>query len=121
MLELGGMHQVADDSGVFGNLDTNGGFDCPHRGQSMGVRSDAAGAGHEMMRVPRIAALKNQFDATEHLSRTPRVDDFPTGHFHFDAKMALYSGNRINYYALTHIGNLLYSSSAEITFACLKL
>jgi hypothetical protein len=103
MLELGGMHHVADDSGVLGNLDANGGFGCPHRGQSMGVRSDAAGAGHEMVRIPRIASLKNQLDAAKHLARTPRINNLAPSHFHLDAKMAFYSGNRINYYALTHI------------------
>jgi hypothetical protein len=106
VLELGAMHHVADQSGIVGNLDTNGGFDCPHRGQSMGVRSDAAGALHKMMRILRVAPLENQFNAAKHLARTPCIDNFTAGHFHLDAKMALEPGNWIDYDTLAHIGNL---------------
>ena len=68
MLKLRGMHHVADDSGVFWNLDADGGFDCPHRGQSMGVRSDAAGSLDEMMRVAWVPPLQDKLDASEHLA-----------------------------------------------------
>jgi hypothetical protein len=103
VLELYGVHHVPDQSGVFGNPDTDCGFDCPHRGQSMGVRSDATGSGHEMMRIARVAPLENQFDAAEHLARAPRIDDFAPGHFHFDAQVTLDSGDWIDDYSLTHI------------------
>jgi len=33
----------------------------------MNVRSDPAGALHEMLGIPRIAPLQNDFDAPEHL------------------------------------------------------
>jgi hypothetical protein len=72
----------------------------------MGVRSDAAGSGYEMMRIARVAPLKNQLDAAEHLARAPRIDDFAPGHFHFDAKVALDSGDWIHYYSFTHIYSL---------------
>jgi hypothetical protein len=97
------MHHVPDDSGVFWNLDVNCGFDCPHRGQSMGVRSDATGSGHKMVRIARIAPLKNKLDAAKHLARAPRIDDFTPSHFHFDAKVTLDSGDWIHYYSLAHI------------------
>ena len=103
VLELGGMHHVPDQSGIFGNLDIDGGFDCPHRGQSMGVRSDAAGSGDEMMCIARVAPLKYQLDAAEQLARAPRIDDFAPGHFHFDAKVTLDSGDWIHYDSFTHI------------------
>jgi hypothetical protein len=106
MLELCTMHHVPDQSGVFGNLDTNSGFGCPHRGQSVGVRSDATGSRHEMVRITRVAPLENQLDTAEQLARAPRVDDFASGHFHFDAKVALDSGDRIHYNSFTHIYNL---------------
>jgi hypothetical protein len=106
MLELGGMHHVPDQSGIFGNLNIDCGFDCPHRGQSMGVRSDATGTLHEMVCVPGIAPLKNQLDAAEHLARAPRIDNFAPSHFDFDAKVAFDSGDRINYDSFTHIYNL---------------
>jgi hypothetical protein len=69
----------------------------------MGVRSDATGSGDEMMRIARVAPLKNQLDTAEHLARTPRIDDFTPGHFHFDAKVTLDSGDWIHYYSFTHI------------------
>jgi hypothetical protein len=72
----------------------------------MGVRSDATGSLYEMVCVARVASLENQLDAPEHLTRAPRVDDFTAGHFHFDAKVALDSGDRIHYYSFTHIDNL---------------
>lgn len=55
VLDLGTMEQIANQAGVWGDFDTNGVFDCPHRGQSMDVRSDPAGALHKMLRVTRIA------------------------------------------------------------------
>ncbi len=42
VLELGSHEQVADNSRIFGNFNAHGIVDCPHRGQSMGVRSDPA-------------------------------------------------------------------------------
>ncbi len=68
MLELGAHQQVTNDAGVLRNFDTHGVIDCPHRGQSMCVRSDAAGALHKMVGIPRISALQHKFNATEHLT-----------------------------------------------------
>jgi hypothetical protein len=42
MLELGAHEKVSDDTGIWRNFNADGIFDCPHRGQSMGVRSDPA-------------------------------------------------------------------------------
>ena len=67
MLELGTMEQVSDNTCVFGNFDANRIFDCPHRGQSMCVRSDAAGALHKMLRIPGITSLQDELDSPEHL------------------------------------------------------
>jgi hypothetical protein len=68
MLKLGTHQQITNDSGILGNFDPHGIVDCPHRGQSMGVRSDPAGTLHEVMRIPRIASLQNQLDSPEHLA-----------------------------------------------------
>ena len=68
MLELGTHQQVANDACVFRNFNPDGIIDCPHRGQSMCVRSDPAGALHEMMGIPRIAPLKNHLNTAEHLA-----------------------------------------------------
>jgi len=42
VLKLGSHKQIANKSGIFGNFDAHRVIDCPHRGQSMGVRSDPA-------------------------------------------------------------------------------
>jgi hypothetical protein len=62
------MHQISHDACVFGNDDIDCIFNCPHRGQGMCVGSDPAGSLNEMVGIPWIAALKNQFDASEHLT-----------------------------------------------------
>jgi hypothetical protein len=57
MLELGPVNKISDKARIFGDFDANCIFDCPHRGQSMGVGSDPAGALNKMMGVTGIAAL----------------------------------------------------------------
>ena len=57
MLELGTHQQVSNDQCIFRNLDANRIIDCPHRGQSMGVRSDATRTLHKMVGVPGVASL----------------------------------------------------------------
>jgi hypothetical protein len=69
----------------------------------MDVRSDPAGALHEMLGIPRIASLKYEFDAPEHLPRAPGIDHFAPGHLDFDAEVALDSGYRINCDSLSHL------------------
>ena len=68
VLELGAHQQVAYDARILGYFDTHGIVDCPHRGQSMGVRSDAAGALHKVMGVPWVSALQNEFNTSKHLA-----------------------------------------------------
>ena len=57
VLKLGTHQQISNDQRIWGNLNSNRIVDCPHRGQSMGVRSDAARALHKMMGVPGVASL----------------------------------------------------------------
>jgi hypothetical protein len=57
MLELGAHQKISYDSCVFRNFDAHRVVDCPHRGQSMGVRSDPAGTLDKVMGVPGIASL----------------------------------------------------------------
>ena len=68
VLELGPVQKISDQACIFRNLYANGIFDCPHRGQSMGVRSDAAGALYKMMGIPGISSLKDQLNPPEHLA-----------------------------------------------------
>ena len=68
VLELGAHQQIANDTGVVRNFNTDGIIDCPHRGQSMGIRSDAAGALHKMVGVAGISTLQDDLNAPEHLT-----------------------------------------------------
>jgi hypothetical protein len=103
VLELGTMQKVADDPGVFGDGNAKSHIDCPHRGQSMGVRSDPARALHKMVSVPWIASHKYHLDTTEHLAGTPGVHDLAPCNLDFDAKVAFDSGNRINHISFSHV------------------
>ena len=67
VLHLGAVKHISDQARVFRNLDADRVFDCPHRGQSMNQRSDAAGSCDKMLRVTRIPPLKDELDTPEHL------------------------------------------------------
>jgi hypothetical protein len=55
-----------------------------------------------MVCVPRVTALENHFNASEHLSRTPGIDHLAALHLDFDSEVTFYSGNWINYDTLAH-------------------
>jgi hypothetical protein len=82
----------------------------------MDVRSNPAGALHKMLGIARIAALKNDLDAPEHLTGAPGVNDFAAGHFHLDPHVAFNSGYWINDDSLSHM-----ISSLEIVSRSLHL
>jgi hypothetical protein len=103
VLELGAVHEVPQNQGNFRNLDLDRTFDCPHRGQSMGVCSNAAGTLDEMMGIPGVPALKDHFDAAEHLPGAPGIDHLTARDLHLDAKMTFDSGNRIDRDSFSHI------------------
>jgi hypothetical protein len=69
----------------------------------MGVRSDPAGSLNEMLRIPWIPPLQDQFDPAEHLPRAPGIFNLSAFYLYFDAKVAFYSCNRINRYSFTHM------------------
>jgi len=62
----------------------------------MGKRSDAARTLYEVMGIPGIASLENQFDSPEHLPGTPGINDLAAGHLDFDPKVTFDSGDRID-------------------------
>jgi len=103
VLKLCAMQQVSDKSCIFRYLYANGVFDCPHRGQSMCVRSDPARTLNKMVSISWVPPLENQFDAPEHLTGAPGVRNLTTLNLNLDTKMALYSCNRIYRYSLAHM------------------
>jgi hypothetical protein len=103
VLKLGAVHQVADDARIFGNLNANRHFDCPHRGQGVDVRSDPAGTAHEQVGIAGVTPLKNHFNAAKHLPGAPGIDNFAARDFHLDAQVAFDARNGINYNSLAHI------------------
>jgi hypothetical protein len=54
---LSAVKKVSYYASIFGDFYLNCVFDCPHRGQSVCVRSDSAGALNKMLGVSRIAPL----------------------------------------------------------------
>jgi hypothetical protein len=69
----------------------------------MDVRSNPAGALHEMLGIPRIAPLKNELDPPEHRPGAPGIRHFAPGHLNLDLEVALDSGYRINRDSLSHM------------------
>ena len=68
MLELGAHQKIANDACIFWYFNPHRIIDCPHRGQSMCVRSDAAGALHKMVGIPGVSALQDHLNTPEHLA-----------------------------------------------------
>jgi len=56
-----------------------------------------------MMGIARIAPLENHFDAAEHLSGAPGIDDFAAGNLHLDTEVAFNACDWINYNSLGHM------------------
>jgi hypothetical protein len=103
MLKLRTVKQVSNNTCICRDLYADGVFDCPHRGQSMGVSSDPAGSLHEVLCISGIPSLKDQFDAPEHLSGAPGIFYLAALNFYFDTKVAFYSCNRVDRYSLSHM------------------
>jgi hypothetical protein len=97
------MQQVSDKTGVLGYFYADRVFDCPHRGQSMCVRSDAAGALYEVMCVTGISALKDKLDSPEHLPGTPGIFYLAPLNFDLDAKVTFNACDRINRNSFCHM------------------
>jgi hypothetical protein len=57
MLELRAVKKISNDARIFGNGNFDCIFNCPHRGQGMGVSSDPAGTLDKMMGILRITTL----------------------------------------------------------------
>ncbi len=66
LLVLGPVQKIPQDACVVRNPYFNCIFNCPHRGQGMGVSSDPAGTLGKVMGIPWIPALQNDFNAPEH-------------------------------------------------------
>jgi hypothetical protein len=97
------MQQVSDQARVFRYFNANRVFDCPHRGQSMCVRSDAAGALYKVMCITGISSLEDKFDSPEHLPGTPGIFHLATLNFDLYAKVTFNACNRINRNSFSHM------------------
>jgi hypothetical protein len=73
----------------------------------MNIGADAAGTLNEMVCVPGIAALKDNFNSAEHLPGTPGVFNLASFHLHLYPKVAFYSGYRINNDSFAHMISFL--------------
>jgi hypothetical protein len=60
------MQEIPQDARIVRDPDFYRIFNCPHRGQGMGVGSNPAGALCKMMGIPGITTLKDDFETSEH-------------------------------------------------------
>jgi hypothetical protein len=98
--ELRAFEQVAHDTGVVRDGDTQGVFDCSHGADGVNGRSDTANALRKEPGISRVPFLHDQFDAPEHHTCAPGVYDVAILYLNFDAQVTLDAGNRVDGYPL---------------------
>jgi hypothetical protein len=111
MLKLGTMKQVSKNTCIVGYFDAYGIFNCPHRGQVMGVSSDPAGSLNKKWGISWVTPSQDDLNSPEHLSRTPGIDNLAAFNFHLDPQMTFNPCNRINHHSLAHNISSLCSKS----------
>ena len=94
--ELDAFQQVAEDACIIGDRDAQGILDCPHRSDGMHGSAHAAHALGKEPGVARIAALHDGLQAAEGCAGAPGIGHFAIGDGHFEAQMALNTGDRID-------------------------
>ena len=101
--KLGGRHQVADQFGVFRDLDVQGIFDGAYRCKPMHQGADAADPLGKGPGIPRITATQNNFDPPHLRSRADRLHHILVRiNFDLDAQMSFNAGDRIDDDTLAH-------------------
>jgi len=108
LLKLCPVQQVPDDTRVVRDLDPYGIFHCPHRGQIMGVGSDATGTLNKKRGITRVPAFQYILYSPKHLSGTPGIDHLTSGHLNVNSQMAFYPCNRIDRNSLAHFVSSLF-------------
>src|SRR5512134_2402648 len=79
---------IAQNSRVVRNLNSEGIFDSSHGAECMDSRSDTANAlGHDPG-FARIASLQDDLDPAEHGAGCPCIRDHAFGHLNFDAQVS---------------------------------
>jgi hypothetical protein len=102
-----GMHQVADDVGVVGDVDLQRVFHRAHRDQRVRAGADAADALDEGPGITRVAALEDDLQPAPHRARADRVaDDVLVVEVDFDAQVAFDAGDRVDDDALAAVVEL---------------
>jgi len=100
---LGEEHDIANDFGVFGNLDAEGIFDAAHGGERVDGGADAADAFAESPGVAGIAALEDDLQAAPHGAGRHGIADVAGVIEHgLDAEMAFDTRYGINNDASCH-------------------
>jgi len=98
VMEILGSHdQIAHHAGIGRNGDLDGVIHAAGGGQGVDVRAHAAGTLGEVLGVPGIAALQDEFQATEKLGRTPGVLDLAIFDFDHDPQMPFDPGDGIDH------------------------
>src|ERR1700751_1891397 len=94
---LAGRNDIADQISVVGHLNAERVLDGPYGGQGMHCRADTANSLRPDPGFTRIAATKDQLNASKHGHRAPGIGDSAAIHFGFDAQMAFNTSHRIHY------------------------
>jgi hypothetical protein len=98
--ELHAFQEVADDSGVIWNGDSQGIFNCSHGADRMYRRSDTADTLGECPGIARIPPFHHQFHAAKTGPRAPSISHLAALHLHLYAQMTLDARDGIDYQSL---------------------
>jgi hypothetical protein len=94
--ELRTFDHVADQPSEVRRLDAARGLQTQRRGMAVRRRTDAANALRDVVGVPWVPILQDDFEATKQRARRPGILDFPILDFHFDGQVALNTRDRID-------------------------
>jgi hypothetical protein len=93
---LGACDQVSHQISIWGDINPQGILYCSHGADGMDRRSDASYTLCEEPGISGIAIIQDQLQSSEHRTAAPGIAHIPAIDFHFDTKVALDPGHRIN-------------------------
>jgi len=94
---LDAFDDIAQNSSVIRDLDSQSIFDCSHGADGVNRRSDPSYPLRERPRFAGIAPFQDQFESSEHSAGSPGIGHLASVHLHLDSQVALDAGDGINY------------------------
>ena len=99
---LNTFEDIAQDSCVIWDLNSQGIFDSSHGAECMYGRSDTTDALRKRPSLPRITSFQDRFNASEHRAGCPRICHEAIFYLDFYPQMSFDAGDWINYDSFTH-------------------